>query len=98
MRNLSKTKNKNNTLLIIFMLIFICYAIWTLISQQFIINDFNARKNSIQNKISEQEKQQKLLEEEKQKQGTNAYLEKAARDKLNFVKENETVFIDSTGR
>lgn len=64
-----------------------------IIAQQSLL-DRNIKKNaSLREDIKQAEKQIIELEEEIANLGTDEYIEKKAREKLGYVKSNETVFV-----
>lgn len=76
-------------------LIFLAVAaglITLLISQQTVL-DRNIEKNAdLKQSILEEQQRLEELEERKSKLGTDEYIEEQAREKLGYVKNDETVF------
>lgn len=77
-------------------LIFVALAIVLIVlivSQQSLL-DRNLDKNaSLREDIKQMDQQIAELEEEKTKLGTDEYIEEKAREKLGYVKSDETVFV-----
>lgn len=77
-------------------LIFVVLAtglIALIVAQQSLL-DRNIDKNaSLREDIKQVEQQIKELEEEKENLGTDEYVEEKAREKLGYVKSDETVFV-----
>ena len=77
-------------------LIFVVLAtglIALIVAQQSLL-DRNVDKNaSLRKDIKQVEQQIKELEEEKENLGTDEYVEEKAREKLGYVKSDETVFV-----
>lgn len=77
-------------------LIFVALAVGivTLIVAQQSLLDRNIEKNkSLQEDIKQVEQRIMELEDEKSKIGTDEYIEEKAREKLGYVKSDETVFM-----
>ena len=70
----------------------VCYAVITMISQQSVIADQNARKQELLEYEAELTEQKDLLLNELDYVGTDSYAERVARDKLGWVKEGELIF------
>lgn len=77
-------------------LIFVVLAVGLIaliVAQQSLL-DRNIDKNaSLRENIKQVEQQIKELEEEKANLGTDEYVEEKAREKLGYVKSDETVFV-----
>lgn len=64
-----------------------------IVAQQSLI-DRNIEKHSdLQDEIKQADQQIAMLEEEKSMMGTDEYIEEKAREKLGYVKSDETVFV-----
>ncbi len=72
------------------------YAAYTLVDQQITLSKNRQVAEEYKAKISEAQTENKRLEDELSKAGTDEYLERVAREKLGLVKANERVFIDIT--
>ena len=69
-------------------------ALIALILAQQSLLDRNIEKNSdLQEEIKQVEQQIAMLEEEKSMMGTDEYIEEKARERLGYVKSDETVFV-----
>lgn len=69
-------------------------ALIALIVAQQSLLDRNIEKNSdLQEDIKQVEQQIAMLEEEKSMMGTDEYIEGKARERLGYVKSDETVFV-----
>lgn len=74
-------------------IVFVAAFVALMIAQQSLL-DRNIKKNaSLREDIKQVEKQIMELEEEKVNLDTDEYIEKKAREKLGYVKSNETVFV-----
>ena len=97
-----KIKNKKSSPKKIFKaagLLFVCiYAIYTLITQQVALSKAKNISADYKDKIQEAQLEQKQLQDELDKTGTDEYLERMAREKLGLVKANERVYIDMTNK
>lgn len=91
-------KLKKNTVVAVALIIFTLYAI---VSTIFISGDINKRKREVENIKNQIEKQEILNKEIKDLIEGGAvseeYIIKVAREKLNFVFPDETVFKDVVG-
>ena len=64
-----------------------------IVAQQSLI-DRNIEKHfDLQDEIKQADQQISMLEEEKSMMGTDEYIEEKAREKLGYVKSDETVFV-----
>ncbi|MBE7057749.1 MAG: hypothetical protein E7387_01430 [Ruminococcaceae bacterium] len=69
-------------------------ALIALIVAQQSLLDRNIEKNSdLKEDIKQVEQQIAMLEEEKSMMGTDEYIEEKARERLGYVKSDETVFV-----
>lgn len=74
-------------------IVFVAAFVALMIAQQSLL-DRNINKNaSLREDIKQVEKQIMELEEERANLDTDEYIEKKAREKLGYVKSDETVFI-----
>lgn len=87
----SKNKIKLSGLLLAVLLIYFSYIT---IEQQKIIENKDHELTEVHALIAEETKLKAKLGEQFKAVNTDEYLEKAARQKLGFVKEGERVFID----
>ena len=75
-------------------LVFAIYVIYTLISQQQILNSYKVEANKYTNDILQAQAEQEKLNETKNKINSNEYIEQIAREKLGMYLPNERVYID----
>ncbi len=73
------------------------YAIITVISQQNIISAQLQEKDKLLQRENELKNKVELLTNEKDYIGTDTYVERAAREKLGWVKQGEIIFKKDTG-
>lgn len=78
----------------ILILVFAIYVIYTLISQQQILNSYKAEANKYTNDIQQAQAEQEKLNETKNNINSNEYIEQIAREKLGMYLPNERVYID----
>ena len=72
------------------------YVVGVFVQQRITLSKCEAVADEYKEKIAAAQLEQKKLEDELEKAGTDEYLERIARDKLGLVKANERVFIDIT--
>ena len=75
-------------------LFFAIYVIYTLISQQQILNSYKVEANKYTNDILQAQAEQEKLNETKNNINSNEYIEQIAREKLGMYLPNERVYID----
>ena len=75
-------------------LVFAIYVIYTLISQQQILNSYKVEANIYTNDIQQAQAEQEKLNETKNNINSNEYIEQIAREKLGMYLPNERVYID----
>ncbi len=75
-------------------LVFAIYVIYTLISQQQILNSYKVEANKYTNDIQQAQAEQEKLNETKNNINSNEYIEQIAREKLGMYLPNERVYID----
>lgn len=75
--------------------VFIVYAGYVLIWQQFTISKKNAEIDALQQQITEASDETERLKQELEEVNDPEYLERIAREKLGLVQANERVFVDS---
>lgn len=78
----------------ILILAFAIYVIYTLISQQQILDSYKAEANQYTNDIQQAQAEQEKLNETKNNINSNEYIEQIAREKLGMYLPNERVYID----
>lgn len=75
-------------------LIVLIYAVFTLINQQKVINQYNANSKELGSKIDEQKSYNEELIAEKENVNSKEFIEQMAREKLEMYYPNEKVYID----
>lgn len=86
-----KKRKLYKKLLILLVLI---YAIFTLVNQQKVINQYTSNSKELASKIEEQENYKKELVAEKNNVNSKEYIEQMAREKLDMYYPNEKVYVD----
>ena len=86
-----KKRKLYKKLLILLVLI---YAIFTLVNQQKVINQYTSNSKELASKIEEQENYKKELVAEKDNVNSKEYIEQMAREKLDMYYPNEKVYMD----
>lgn len=86
-----KKRKLYKKLLILLVLI---YAIFTLVNQQKVINQYTSNSKELASKIEEQENYKKELVAEKDNVNSKEYIEQMAREKLDMYYPNEKVYVD----
>ena len=75
-------------------LLVLIYAVFTFISQQKVLNQYNANSKELASQIKEQESKKKDLIAEKDNVNSKEYIEQTAREKLDMYYPNEKIYID----
>lgn len=70
------------------------YAIFTLINQQKVINQYSVNSKELASKIEEQKNYNKELTSEKENVNSKEYIEQMAREKLDMYYPNEKIYRD----
>ena len=86
-----KKRKLYKKLLILLVLI---YAIFTLVNQQKVINQYTSNSKELASKIEQQENYKKELVAEKDNVNSKEYIEQMAREKLDMYYPNEKVYVD----
>lgn len=86
-----KRRKLYKKLLILLVLI---YAIFALVNQQKVINQYTSNSKELASKIEEQENYKKELVAEKDNVNSKEYIEQMAREKLDMYYPNEKVYVD----
>ena len=86
-----KKRKLYKKLLILLVLI---YAIFTLVNQQKVINQYTSNSKELASKIEEHETYKKELVAEKDNVNSKEYIEQMAREKLDMYYPNEKVYVD----
>jgi len=74
------------------------YIIYIFIQQQTVLNGYKKQEQYYLARIEEEKRKAEELEQLKAVYNTDEYIEKIAREKLGFVKQNEKIFIDASSR
>lgn len=86
---------KNKKLLKRFLtLIVLIYAIFTLVNQQKVLNQYSSNSKELASKIEEQEIYNDELVAEKENVNSKEFIEQMAREKLQMYYPNEKIYID----
>ncbi len=88
---MKKSKKLYKKLLILFIGV---YAIYTLINQQKVLNQYSDNNKEIATKIQEQKEYNKELLAQKENIDSDEFIEKTAREELDMYLPNEKVYID----
>ena len=75
-------------------LLVLIYAIFTLVNQQKVINQYVSNSKELASKIEEQQTTNKQLVAEKDNVNSKEYIEQMAREKLDMYYPNEKVYMD----
>ncbi len=75
-------------------LLVLIYVVFTFISQQKVLNQYNANSKELASQIKEQESKKKDLIAEKDNVNSKEYIEQTAREKLDMYYPNEKIYID----
>ena len=86
-----KKKKLYKKLLIV--LVFI-YAIFTLVNQQKVLNQYDDNSKELANKIEEQQIYNKKLVAEKENVNSKEFIEETAREKLDMYYPNEKIYLE----
>jgi len=86
-----KLKVKN-----LFMVVFMIYAIFTIVNQQFAISELREAEQAAVSKIESVKKDNDKLVEMINNATSIEYIEKMAREQLGLVKSGERVYIDQS--
>lgn len=86
-----KKKKLYKRLLVMFVLI---YAVFTLVNQQKVLNQYSKNSKELETKIEEQEIYNQELIAQKENVDSKEYIEKTAREVLDMYYPNEKVYID----
>ena len=80
---------------IILILIIGTYAIFTLINQQKMLNQYTSNAEDLAKKIQEEQETKEELAQKKDNVDSLEYIEQMAREKLDMYYPNERVYIDA---
>lgn len=74
---------------------FVCiYVIYVFVNQQISLSKCDDIEEEYKEKIVEAQIETQRLEDELEQTGTDEYIQRMAREKLDYVKPNERVFVD----
>ncbi|MCF0125203.1 MAG: septum formation initiator family protein [Clostridia bacterium] len=76
-------------------LIVVGYTVYTIISQQKVLNQYNAQAVEITAQIEKEEKNKEELVKQKNEVNSLEFIEQTAREKLDMYYPNERVYLDS---
>ena len=85
-------KRKKSKIAIFFLIAFLSYCAYTLIEQEFYLNEYRKQENYYKSEVLKEEKLTVELEKQKELYQTDFFIEKTAREKLGMVKPGEKVF------
>lgn len=86
-----KIKVKN-----VFIVLFSIYAVFTIVNQQFAINELKQTEQDVKLRIEDVSKENEKLIEMINNASSAEYIEKMAREQLGLVKSGEKVYIDQS--
>lgn len=75
-------------------LLLLGYALFTLINQQKVLNQYNSNSKDLASQIEEEKTNNKELLAEKDNVNSKEYIEQMAREKLDMYYPNEKVYMD----
>ncbi len=94
-RNRKKRTLSVKTLLKAGAVLFVCiYVTCIFVNQQINLSKCDAIEKEYNQKIAEAQRETQRLQDELEQTGTDEYIERVAREKLDYVKSNERVFVD----
>lgn len=89
-----KNIKRKNIFKKLFVIAFLIYFIYTLISQQRTLNSYANMKNTYNDDIEVAEEENQELQKMKDNINSDEYIERIAREKLDMYYPNERVYID----
>ena len=75
-------------------LLLLGYALFTLINQQKVLNQYNSNSKDLASQIEEEKTNNKELLAEKDNVNSKEFIEQTAREKLDMYYPNEKVYVD----
>lgn len=94
-QNVNKKKKKYRVDYVrVLLIVCLVYFSVTFVKQQFEINEYNVKINSIKQDIADANQEIESLNETMEKANDSEYIEKVAREELGLVKPYEKIFID----
>jgi Septum formation initiator len=99
MKVITKKKNRKNIVLKVAVLTFVVYIVFTLVNQQVEINSKQKQVDSVKQQIALQEMKNQEMKQvlDSGEQGNNDYIERVARQDLDYANPDERVFINIAG-
>lgn len=94
----NKRRKKRLNFKVCFVAVLIIYISVAIIGQQSKIDSLNQKISDANALISEKEKEYSALEDQEKVYGSDEYVEHVARKRLGYVRPDETVFVDVTGK
>lgn len=85
---------KNKLLKRILILIIAVYAVFTLVNQQKILNEYGKNSEELNTQIAEAKEKKEELTEQKDNVNSLEFIEQTAREKLDMYYPNEKVYVD----
>lgn len=81
-----------------FMSFIVVYVLYAFIQQQFALNNYNREISSLKSDIEEMENELTKLNDLESVYKSDEFIERVARERLGFVRSDETLFVDITGK
>lgn len=78
----------------VFIILVLIYAIFTLVNQQKVINQYNQNSKEFASKIEEQQTYNEELVAQKDNVNSKEFIEQTAREMLEMYYPNEKIYID----
>jgi cell division protein FtsL len=75
-------------------LLILMYAVFTLVNQQKVLNQYSNTGKELENKIEEAQETNEQLIAEKDNVNSKEFIEETAREKLDMYYPNEKIYID----
>lgn len=93
--NKNKKKNRKFGMIHLFMIVFVCYFVYTFTQQQIQINKYDSQIEMYSADIENKEKLTEYYNSQKNNTNSDEYIENIAREKLGYVKPYEKIFVDA---
>lgn len=90
-----KRKSKGTKILIVSLVVFSLYFVYTIYDQQIQINKYNSQIEMYKSEIASKKELTAYYKEQSQNIESAEYIEQVARDTLGYVKPHEKIFIDT---
>ena len=91
------TKKRGNTLFRLLMMGFVCYTVFSMVGHQVEIAKRQREIKELEDKCIQQEMDNKEIERLLAEGNSEDYIERVARDKLDFSYPNERILVDVSG-